>query len=200
MMEAKKEELLARPLVFAAVVALVVPRSKAAHWAQGAPACDPPPPASAPVGGETKQKRKLRRLERIVKIKKSWKSHKKATPIHGEDAPTAFEINWAKHYPNCQRYKNMWQDTLRGRFEDNVRLVDNKLVCNGRWCVPTLLVHCLVAEYHDQLHLTTSSVEENWKEITHGRGGEGLYKAVELQCQTCPSCAILTHDTKSKQG
>ena len=30
--------------------------------------------------------------------------------------------------------------------------------------------------------------------------GEGLYKAVELQCQTCPSCAIHTHDTKRKQG
>ena len=30
--------------------------------------------------------------------------------------------------------------------------------------------------------------------------GEGLYKAVELQCQTCPSCAIHTHDTKRNQG
>ena len=30
--------------------------------------------------------------------------------------------------------------------------------------------------------------------------GEGLYKAVELQCQTCPSCVIHTHDTKLKQG
>ena len=30
--------------------------------------------------------------------------------------------------------------------------------------------------------------------------GEGLYKAVELQCQTCPSCAIHKHDTKRKNG
>ena len=29
---------------------------------------------------------------------------------------------------------------------------------------------------------------------------EVCYKAVELQCQTCPSCAIHTHDTKRKQG
>ena len=78
--------------------------------------------------------------------------------------------------------------------------MDNKLVRNGRWCVPTSLVHRLVAEYHDALHLTTSSVEKHWKEITHGVEGEGLYKAVELQCQTCPSCAIHTHDTKRKQG
>ena len=30
--------------------------------------------------------------------------------------------------------------------------------------------------------------------------GEGLYKAVKLQCQTCSSCAIHTHDTKRNQG
>ena len=78
--------------------------------------------------------------------------------------------------------------------------MDNKLVRNGRWCVPTPPVHRLVAEYHDALHLTTSSVEKHWKEINHGVEGEGLYKAVELQCQTCPSCAIHTHDTKRKQG
>ena len=78
--------------------------------------------------------------------------------------------------------------------------MDNKLVRNGRWCIPTPLVHRLVAEYHDALHLTTSSVEKHWKEINHGVEGEGLYKAVELQCQTCPSCAIHTHDNKRKQG
>ena len=78
--------------------------------------------------------------------------------------------------------------------------MDNKLVRNGRWCVPTPLVHRWVAEYHDAFHLTTSSVEKHWKEINHGVEGEGLYKAVELQCQTCPSCAIHTHDTKRKQG
>ena len=90
MMAADKEELLARPLVFRAVVAPVVIRCKAAPRAIGAPARDPPPLASAPVGGGTKQKKKLRRLERIAKIKKSWKSHKNATPIHGEDAPNVF--------------------------------------------------------------------------------------------------------------
>ena len=94
----------------------------------------------------------------------------------------------------------MWRDALNGNFQDGVRLVDNKLVRNGRWCVPTPLVHRLVAEYHDALHLTTSSVEKHWKEINHGVEGEGLCKAVELQCQTCPSCAIHTHDTKRKQG
>ena len=61
-------------------------------------------------------------------------------------------------------------------------------------------MHRLVGEYHDALDLTTSSVEKRWKEIKHGVEGEGLYKAVELQCQTCPSCAIHTHDTKRKQG
>ena len=30
--------------------------------------------------------------------------------------------------------------------------------------------------------------------------GEGLYEAVELQCQTSPSCANQKHDTKRKQG
>ena len=149
--------------------------------------------------GGTKQKTKLRRLERIVKKQKSWKSHKKATAIHGEDAPNVFERNWAKHYPNCQRYKTMWQDALKGSFQNRVRLVDNNLVRNGRWCVPTPLVHRLVAEYHDALQLDTSSVDKHWKEINHAVEGEGLYKAVELQCQTCPSCAIHTHDAKSKQ-
>ena len=94
----------------------------------------------------------------------------------------------------------MWQDALNGSFQDGVRLVDNKHVRNGQWCVPTPLVHRLVAEYHDAFHLTTSSDEKHWKEINHGVEGEGLYKAVELQCQTCPSCAIHTHDTKRKQG
>ena len=164
-------------------------------------ACDPTPLASALVGGGgTKQKKKLRRLERIAQIKKSWKSHKQATPIDGEDAPNALEIDWAKHYPNCERYKKRWQDALNGSFQDPVRSVDNKLVCNGRWCVPTSLVHCLVAEYHNALHLTTSSVEKHWKEINHGSEGERLYKAVELQCQTCPSCAIHTNDTKRRRG
>ena len=94
----------------------------------------------------------------------------------------------------------MWQDAWNGSFKDGVRLVDNKLVRNGGWCVPTLLVHRLVAEYHDALHVTTSSVEKDWTEINHGVEGEQLYKAVELQCQTCPSSAIHTHDTKRKQG
>ena len=61
-------------------------------------------------------------------------------------------------------------------------------------------MHGLVAEYHNALHLTTTSVEKHRKEINHGVEGEGLYKAVELQCQTCHSCAIHTHDTKRKQG
>ena len=56
------------------------------------PACDPPPRASAPVGGGGEQKKKLRKLERIAEMKESLKSHKKATPIHREDAPNAFDI------------------------------------------------------------------------------------------------------------
>ena len=94
----------------------------------------------------------------------------------------------------------MWQDALNGSFQDGVRLVDNKLVRNGQWCVSTSLVHCLVAEYHGALHLTTSRVDKQWKEIDHGVEGEGLYKAMDLQCQTCPSCAIHTQDTMCKQG
>ena len=94
----------------------------------------------------------------------------------------------------------MWQDALNGSFQDGVRLVDNKLVRNGRWCVPMTLVHRLVAEYHDALQLTTFSVEKHWKEINHRVEGEGLYKAVKLQCQMCPSCAIQTHHTKRKQA
>ena len=111
-----------------------------------------------------------------------------------------FEINWAKHYPNCQRYKKMWRDALTGSFQDGARLVDNKLVGNGRWCVPTPPVHRLVAEYDNALHVTTSSVEKHWKEINRGVEGEGFYKAVELQCQTCPSCAIHRHDTNAGKG
>ena len=152
------------------------------------------------LGGGTKRTKKLRKLEQIAKIQKSWKSHQKATSIHGEDAPNLFKRNCTKHYPNCERYKNLWQDALNGDFQNGVRLVDEKLVRNGRWCVPTPLVHRLVAEYHDALHLTTFSVEKHWKEINHGMEGEGLYRAVELQCQMCPSCAIHTHDTKRKQG
>ena len=67
---------------------------------------------------------------------------------------------------------------------DRVRVVDNRLV----------------AEYHDALHLTTSSVEKHWKEINHGAEVRGLCKAVEMQCQTCSPCAIHTNDTKRKQG
>ena len=80
-----------------------------------------------------------------------------------------------------------------------MRLVDNKLIRNRQWCVPTPLVHGLVAQCHDALHLTTSSVEKHWKEINDGVEREGLYKAVELQRQRCPSCAIHRHDTKRKQ-
>ena len=58
MMAAGKEELLACPLVFRAVVAPVVTRSKATPRDTGAPACDPPPLASAPVGGWDKAKEK----------------------------------------------------------------------------------------------------------------------------------------------
>ena len=103
------------------------------------------------LGGGTKRTKKLRKLEQIAKIKKSWKSHKKSTPIHGDDALNAFEINWAKQYLNCERYKKMWQDALNGNCQDGVRLVDNKLVRNGWWCVSTPLVHGLVAEYHNPL-------------------------------------------------
>ena len=152
------------------------------------------------MGGGRKQKKKVPRLERISNIKKSWKSHKKATPIHGEDAPNVFEINWAKHYQNCQRYKKMWQDALNGTIQDGVRMVDSRLVRNERWRMPTSPVHRLAAKYHDALHLTNFSVEKHWKEINHGVEGEGLYKTVELQCQTCPSCIIHMHDTKCKQG
>ena len=78
-------------------------------------------------------------------------------------------------------------------FQDGVRLVDNKLVHNGRWCVPTPLVHGLVAEYHNALHLTTSDGEKHRKEINHGVEGEGLYKAVELPCQTCHCPQAVRH-------
>ena len=58
MMATEKEELLARPLVFRTVVAPVVARSKVAPRAQGAPACDPHPLASAPVWGGDEAKEK----------------------------------------------------------------------------------------------------------------------------------------------
>ena len=56
------------------------------------------------------------------------------------------------------------------------------------------------AEYHDAPHFTTSSAEKHWKEMNHGVEGEGLCKAVELQCQTCPSHAIHRHDTNASKG
>ena len=59
MMAAEKEELLARPLVFRAVVAPVVTRTKAAPGAQGAPACDPSPLAWAPLGGGRRKRKNL---------------------------------------------------------------------------------------------------------------------------------------------
>ena len=43
-------------------------------------------------------------------------------------------------------------------------------------------------------------MENHWKKIIHRVEGEGLYKAVELQCQMCPSRAIHTHNTSRKQG
>ena len=116
----------------------------------------------------------------------TWKSHRKATTIHGVDGPNVFEINWAKRYPNCERYKKMWKDASNGNFQDRVRMVDNKPVRNRWTCAPTPLVHRLVAKYHDALHLTDSSVEKHWKEIDQAVEGEELYKAVELQCQACP--------------
>ena len=61
--------------------------------------------------------------------------------------------------------------------------MDNKLVRDGRWCVPTPLVRHLVSKYHDALHLTTSSVQKHWNKMNHGVEGEQLYKAVELQSQ-----------------
>ena len=59
MMAAEKEELLARPLVFPAIVAPVLTRSRsnAVYQAQGAPACDPPPQALAPVIGGGSERR-----------------------------------------------------------------------------------------------------------------------------------------------
>ena len=167
MMAAEKEELLAYPLMFRAIVALVVSRSPAktapSPRAAGAPPCVPTPRASVAVGGGgTKQNKKLRRLDRIMKIRKSWKSHKNATgiQIHAEDAPNVFEINWAKCYPNCEPYKKFCQDALNGNFPDGLRLADNKLVRNERRGVHMPLVHRLVAKNHDVLHLAISSVEK----------------------------------------
>ena len=58
MMGAEREQLLARPLVFRPVVAPVVTSSTAAPPATGAPACESPPRASAPVEGGGRSKRK----------------------------------------------------------------------------------------------------------------------------------------------
>ena len=188
MMAAEKKELLTRPLVFRAVVASVVTRPKAAPRAIGAPACDPPPLASAPAwggrGDEAKEKTSETGAncqdERILEVPQESNTYT------GEDAPDVFDINWAKHCPNCERYKKKWQDALNGSFQDGVKLVENRLVRGGQWCAATSLVHRLVAKYHDALHLTTSSVEKHWKEINHGLEGEELYKAVEPQCHPCP--------------
>ena len=91
MMAAEKEELLARPLVFRAVVGPAVTRSKAAPRAIEAYACDPPPLAPAPVGGGDEAKEKTSETRANCQDKKSWKWDQKATPIHGEDAPNGFE-------------------------------------------------------------------------------------------------------------
>ena len=58
MMAAEEEELLARSLVFRAIVAPVVTRSgsNAAPRVQGVPPCNPPPRAPAPVGEGKKRK------------------------------------------------------------------------------------------------------------------------------------------------
>ena len=61
-------------------------------------------------------------------------------------------------------------------------------------------MHRLVAEYHDALHLTTTSVKKPRKEINHAVEGEGLYKAVKLQGQRFFASAIHTHDTNRMQG
>ena len=60
--------------------------------------------------------------------------------------------------------------------------MDKKLVRTEVWCVSTPAVHGLVAEYHDALHLTTSSLQKHGKKIKHGVDGERFYKAMELEC------------------
>ena len=76
MMPADNEELLARHLMFKLIVPHVLTRYQAkaapSPRATGAPPCVEPPRAAAPVGGGHKaEEKKLRTLERIIKIQKS---------------------------------------------------------------------------------------------------------------------------------
>ena len=71
---------------------------------------------------------------------------------------------------DSDRQQKWWEDALNGNFPDEVRLVNNRLVRNGRWCVPTPPVYHSVAENHDALYLTTSSDGKHWKEKKPGCG------------------------------
>ena len=97
MMAAEKEQLLARPLVFRAVGVPVVtrPRSNAAPRAQGAPACDPPPRALAPVGrGGDEANEKASKTGANCQDKKIMEVPQGGNTYTWGDAPNVFEINW----------------------------------------------------------------------------------------------------------
>ena len=85
---------------------------------------------SAPLGGRSK--RKASKTGAKHRDKKVWGVPQEHNTYTLGGCSQLFEIHLAKHHPNCDRCKNMWQGALNANFIDGMRLLDNALVRNGR--------------------------------------------------------------------
>ncbi len=114
--------------------------------------------------------------------------------------PTVFMMDWTSQYMECKQFKHHWHNAQNGVFDDHTRLYKDKLVRNGRWCVPTGLQGRVAQEFHDLIHITTSGLDKHWTHLKTRCMGQGLREACQTVHNNCAVCRIHTPPNTTPEG
>ena len=113
---------------------------------------------------------------------------------------TVFEKDWGPHYLRCPQYGARWKDALEGKFEAEMRLMDGKLLRNGKWCVPNGLITEVTQAYHDAIHVAGGGKEKHWENLSKRCVGIGLRAASDALVRSCQFCAMHKVPTQKPAG
>ena len=92
------------------------------------------------------------------------------------------------------------KQTLQGIFIKGYRLLQGKLVKDGRWCVPLALAQKVATQFHDQNCIVSSGFKHHWDVMTARCMGPDLKKAVETCVQECGNCCIHKPPNSASKG
>ena len=113
------------------------------------------------------------------------------------DPVSIWELVWANAYEKCQKWGDAWKKIKLAQNGNSAwpvgyQLSNGRLICDGKWCVPTELMGKIMRAHHGEVGHAVG--EKLWKEIcrhfifSDEKQAHQLVLKIHRNCETCQAC------------